>query len=64
MAQRTLGSALEARSVVKRYPVGDGAVVAVDHMSLSVQLGDDLACLADPAACEMVPTDVLGITGL
>lgn len=31
------------------------------HLERIVMPGEDLACLADPAACVMIPTDVLGV---
>jgi putative ABC transport system ATP-binding protein len=40
--------ALEARSVVKTYSVGGGVVVAVDDVSLSVELGE-LVALVGPS---------------
>jgi hypothetical protein len=31
------------------------------HLERIVMPGEDLACLADPAACVMIDTEVLGI---
>ena len=43
MSERGTAVALEARSVVKTYPVGEGVVKAVDDVSFSVEPGEFVA---------------------